>query len=173
MSTKQSPIIANPASDPRVLNDPQLDGGRIRHVRGTMELEDSDLASGDTIELLDIPADAVIKSIKLSNDELDSGTDLIFDLGLYAINSDGTLGAAKDADVYSDDDAGFQSAQTQAEYAFDERDINTAERRVFADAGDTEDEHDAQYRLVATSGETAGGAQAGTLTFEVEYLLPA
>ena len=103
----------------------------VVHNRGTkvfkaviaMEIGEDDLVTGgNVVPICELPAEAIVTSIKHLNDDLDdNGTDLIVDLGLYktkkGISLDDILGddsdvEVLDVDIFADGYTGFQAAVT-------------------------------------------------------------
>ncbi len=103
----------------------------VVHNRGTkvfkaviaMELGTDDLVTGgDVVPLCELPAEAIITSIKHLNDDLDSGgPSLVVDLGIYKIRkglslddilANGADAEVLDVDIYADGLTSFQAAVT-------------------------------------------------------------
>ncbi len=103
----------------------------VVHNRGTkvskaiiaMEIGTDDLATGGSVvPICELPAEAIVTSIKHLNDDLDdNGTDLVVDLGLYktkkGISLDDILGddsnvEVLDVDIFADGMTAFQGAVT-------------------------------------------------------------
>lgn len=168
MTTKQTSIISDPASEPTVLNQPTSEGGKLRTISGTVELATTDIDAADTIELCDLPTNASVKRILLYNDDLDAATGITADVGLYT-----TALVVKDIDAYASVITTLQAANTLGvDVAFEARDIANINKRVWEDAGDSEDPG-GLFRLVVTINVVAGTAQAGTLSFLVVYAVAA
>ena len=112
--------------------------------------------------LAPIPTNASISSIKLFNDDLDSGTTMTTDVGLYD-----TAIAAVDDDAYASAITDLRDAvKTGTEVAFEARDINTMGQKVWQDAGQSSDP--GGYYYVALTFDAAGDT-AGDLSFIIEY----
>lgn len=168
MSTKQSSLISNAEAEPQVLNAGAVDGGKMRIKVATVELATTDIDINDTIELCDLPTNAVVHRIWIANDDLDSGGPTItFDLGLYT-----QAMVAKDADVYANASTQLGAAAGFTNLAFLTRNIDKNGRRVWQDAGDTSDPGGV-YRLVMTIDAAATTPAAGTLSFIVEHTVEA
>ena len=85
--------------------------------------------------LAPIPTNASISSIKLFNDDLDSGTTMTTDVGLYD-----TAIAAVDDDAYASAITDLRGAVTTGtEVAFEARNINAMGQKVWQDAGQSSD----------------------------------
>ncbi len=174
MTTKQSSVLTNADAEPQVLNRSSEDGAKLRVKTGTLELATGDLDAADTVELVDLPTNAVVHSIQIANDDLDSdgSPTLVMDVGLYDITDAGALGAAKDDNVYASASTQLQAAAGFTELAFSARNIDEAAQQVFEDAGDTTDPAGV-FRLVLTFDTGAATAAAGTLSYRVEYSVEA
>lgn len=163
MANTNSDLVANLEASPQVLSPPGKLAGRVRIAVSSVEVTAADFdAVGDTIKLASIPSNARINSIKIANDDLDSGADSAFDLGL--LDRDG---AVKDVDVYATA-VSLQTASALRELVNEARDIAKQGQRVFEDAGDTDDT-DELLDVVMTQVATVSGALAGTVAFEIEY----
>lgn len=136
-------------------------------------------ADGDAILLCRVPSNARIISIKVFNDDLDAGTDSAVNVGLYnaeqAFVSGGTAYAADaliDEDAYATAITTFRTANTSGtELAFEARNINAIEQKVFEDAGLTEDPG-VDFVIGFTQTATVTTDAAGDVTCIVEYALP-
>ena len=136
-------------------------------------------ADGDTVVIAEVPSGAKIQSIKIFNDDLDSGTDTAPNVGLYNGNvkftdTDGsaTVYAADaliDEDAYASAITTLQAANTAGvELAFEARNINAVNNYVWEDAGLTSDPN-VPLRIVLTQTATVAGAAAGDITMIVTY----
>jgi len=162
MANVNTDLVTNFVAVPQVLNPAQQLHGVKRVAQGTIALAAGDLSANDTVMLAPIPSNASITSIKLFNDDLDSGTTNTADVGLY--KQDLTV---VDADAYASAITDLRAAvKTGTEVAFEARDINKLGQKVWQDAG-----------LSADSGLTyfvgisfpAAGDTAGDLSFVIEY----
>jgi hypothetical protein len=114
--------------------------------------------------LAPIPSNASITSIKLFNDDLDSGTTNTADVGLY--NTDLSV---VDADAYASAITDLRGAVTVGtEVAFEARNINKMGQKVWQDAGLTSDP---ALTYFVGIGFPAAGDQAGDLSFVIEYVV--
>lgn len=175
MATKKSNLILNAETEPVVLNDGALEGGVSRNKTGTVELLTGELVPGQTVELLDLPPNAVVRKITLYNDDLDSdGTPtLTADVGLYTVDENDLVVVA-DIDAYASAITTLQAVNTAGvEVQFEARDIDKIEKRVFEDAGLSAVPEDGLLRLVLTILAGAATAAAGTLSFNVQYTVEA
>jgi hypothetical protein len=96
MANVNTDLVTNFVAVPQVLNSASQLHGVKRVATGTIALAAGDLSTDDTVMLAPIPSNASITSIKLFNDDLDSGTTNTADVGLY--NTDLSV---VDADAYA------------------------------------------------------------------------
>jgi hypothetical protein len=164
MANVNTDLVTNFVAVPQVLNSASQLHGVKRVATGTIALVAGDLSADDTVMLAPIPSNASITSIKLFNDDLDSGTDLTADVGIYT-----TAVAAVDADAYASAITDLRGAvKTGTEVAFEARDINKMGQKVWQDAGLTSDP--ALTYFVGISFPAAGDT-AGDLSFVIEYVV--
>lgn len=164
MSNANSDLVTNFVAVPQVLNPAQQLQGVKRIAQGTIALAVGDLGANDTVMLAPIPSNASITSIKLFNDDLDSGSTNTADVGLYT-----TALAVVDADAYASAITDLRSAvKTGTEVAFEARDINKMGQKVWQDAGLSSDP--ALTYFVGISFPAAGDT-AGDLSFIIEYVV--
>ena len=164
MANVNTDLVTNFVAVPQVLNSASQLHGVKRVATGTIALDAGDLSANDTVMLAPIPSNASITSIKLFNDDLDSGTDLTADVGIYT-----TAVAVVDADAYASAITDLRGAvKTGTEVAFEARDINKMGQKVWQDAGLTSDP--ALTYFVGISFPAAGDT-AGDLSFVIEYVV--
>ena len=162
MSNANSDLVTNFVAVPQVLNPAQQLQGVKRIAQGTIALVAGDLGANDTVMLAPIPSNASITSIKLFNDDLDSGSTNTADVGLYT-----TALAVVDADAYASAITDLRAAvKTGTEVAFEARDINKMGQKVWQDAGLSSDP---ALTYFVGIGFPAAGDQAGDLSFIIEY----
>ena len=162
MANVNTDIVTNFVATPSVKNDSQQLHGVKRIAQGTIALAAGDLSAGDTVMLAPVPTNASISSIKLFNDDLDSGTTNTVDVGLYS-----TAIAAVDDDAYAAASQVLRTASTTGnEMAFLARNINKCGQKVWQDAGQSSDP--GGYYYVALTFDAAGDT-AGDLSFVIEY----
>ena len=162
MSNANSDLVTNFVAVPQVLNPAQQLQGVKRIAQGTVALASGDLGANDTVMLAPIPSNASITSIKLFNDDLDSGSTNTADVGLYT-----TALAVVDADAYASVITSLRSAVTTGtEVAFEARDINKMGQKVWQDAGLSSDP---ALTYFVGIGFPAAGDTAGDLSFIIEY----
>lgn len=162
MANVNTDLVTNFVAVPQVLNSASQLHGVKRVATGTIALAAGDLSANDTVMLAPIPSNASITSIKLFNDDLDSGTTNTADVGLY--NTDLSV---VDADAYASAITDLRGAvKTGTEVAFEARDINKMGQKVWQDAGLTSDP--ALTYFVGISFPAAGDT-AGDLSFVIEY----
>jgi hypothetical protein len=164
MANVNTDLVTNFVAVPQVLNSASQLHGVKRVATGTIALAAGDLSANDTVMLAPIPSNASITSIKLFNDDLDSGTTNTADVGLYT-----TAVAVVDADAYASAITDLRGAvKTGTEVAFEARDINKMGQKVWQDAGLTSDP--ALTYFVGISFPAAGD-QGGDLSFVIEYVV--
>lgn len=166
MTTKNSTLVANFETSPTAYNATQELHGRIRVAQGSIELATGDLDDDDIVMLAPIPKGASIKSIKLASDDLDTGTALAWNVGVY--ETDGTV---VDEDAYATAITLGQAATGYTEYRFEAAGIETTGQRVWEDASVSSDPGGGHYYLAATVSTAAGTPAAGTLAFQIEYVM--
>jgi hypothetical protein len=111
MANVNTDLVANFVAVPQVLNPAQELHGVKRIAQGSIALDAGDLSANDTVMLAPIPSNASISSIKLVNDDLDSGTDLTANVGLY--NTDLSV---VDADAYASAITALRGASCRSRY---------------------------------------------------------
>jgi hypothetical protein len=164
MANVNTDLVTNFVAVPQVLNSASQLHGVKRVATGTIALDAGDLSANDTVMLAPIPSNASITSIKLFNDDLDSGTTNTADVGLYT-----TAVAVVDADAYASAITDLRGAvKTGTEVAFEARDINKMGQKVWQDAGLTSDP---ALTYFVGIGFPAAGDQAGDLSFVIEYVV--
>ena len=138
-------------------------------------------ADGDAVVLCQIPSNARITSIRMFNDDLDSGTDSSVNIGIYNGNqqfndtdASKTLYAADGLvaeTVYANASTQLQAANVAGdEIAFSRSDRRNAPlQAVWEDAGLTSDPG-VPLRIGVTQTATVSGAQAGDLLMVVTYV---
>jgi hypothetical protein len=164
MANVNTDLVTNFVAVPQVLNSASQLHGVKRVATGTIALAAGDLSGDDTVMLAPIPSNASITSIKLFNDDLDSGTTNTADVGLY--NTDLSV---VDADAYASAITDLRGAVTVGtEVAFEARNINKMGQKVWQDAGLTSDP---ALTYFVGIGFPAAGDQAGDLSFVIEYVV--
>ena len=124
MANVNTDIVTNFVATPQVKNDSQQLHGVKRIAQGTIALAAGDLSASDTVMLAPVPTNASISSIKLFNDDLDSGTTMTTDVGLYS-----TAIAAVDDDAYASAITDLRGAVTTGtEVAFEHLRIQFLQR---------------------------------------------
>jgi len=138
----------------------------MRIACGTIALAAGDLSAGDTIMLAPIPTAAAVTSIKIYNDDLDSGSTVTMHVGRYTADGNTT---AKDVDAYASATTDLRAAViVGTEVAFEARNINTMGQRVWEDAGDSTDPGGHYFIGIETD---AAGDTAGDLSFVITYVV--
>jgi len=162
MANVNTDLVTNFVAVPQVLNPAQQLHGVKRVAQGTIALAAGDLSANDTVMLAPIPSNASITSIKLFNDDLDSGTTNTADVGIYKQDL-----SVVDADAYASAITDLRGAvKTGTEVAFEARDINKLGQKVWQDAGLSSDP---ALTFFVGIGFPAAGDTAGDLSFIIEY----
>ena len=165
MANVNTTLVTNFLASPPSLNPTHQLGGSMRVASGTIALAAGDLSATDTVMLAQIPTNASVVSIKLYNDDLDSGTTNTCNVGLYT--ADGNV-TAKDADCYASAITDLRAAVVVGtEVAFEARNVNLMGQKVFEDAGDSTDP--GGYYLLGLAFPAAGDA-AGDLSWLITYV---
>tara|TARA_R110002020_G_scaffold192316_1_gene392453 strand:- start:953 stop:1456 length:504 start_codon:yes stop_codon:yes gene_type:complete len=166
MANVNTDLVTNYLADPPTMNPAHQLHGSMRVACGTIALAAGDLSATDTVMLAQIPTNAAIVSIKIYNDDLDSGTTNTCDVGLYTADGDVT---AKDDDCYASAITDLRGAVVVGtEVAFEARNVNLMGQQVWADAGDSSDP--GGYYLVGLKFDAAGDA-AGDLSWLITYVV--
>ena len=92
MANVNTTLVSNLLASPQVANPSRTLHGTKRTAMGTIALAAGDLSATDTVMLAPIPSNAGIVSIVLYNDDIDSGTTITCDVGVYS-ESGGTFTA--------------------------------------------------------------------------------
>jgi hypothetical protein len=164
MANVNTDLVTNFVAVPQVLNSASQLHGVKRVATGTIALAAGDLSTDDTVMLAPIPSNASITSIKLFNDDLDSGTTNTADVGIY--NTDLSV---VDADAYASAITDLRGAVTVGtEVAFEARNINKMGQKVWQDAGLTSDP---ALTYFVGIGFPAAGDTGGDLSFVIEYVV--
>ncbi len=167
MTTKKTAAITAFEATPRTMTATQNAHGRIRVNQGSVALLTTDIDDDDIIHLAVLPAEASIIKIWLGADDLDGSTGLQFDLGVYT-----TAGVVKDRDAFALEITLGQSAtKPTTDYANEERNIDEVGQKLYLDAGDTLASHDEQYYISLTGETVASSAQAGDISWIIEYVV--
>jgi len=164
MANVNTTLITNFEADPQVANAVQELHGVKRVAQGTIALASGDLSASDTVMLAPVPTNASITSIKLFNDDLDSGSTITCDVGIF-----NTSATAVDDDAYASAITDLRAAVTTGtEVAFEARDINKMGNKVWEDAGASSDP--SGYYYIGLTFDAAGNT-AGDLSFIIEYVV--
>jgi|TARA_R110000764_G_scaffold8750_1_gene28853 hypothetical protein len=170
MANINSTAVSNLIADPQVMSSARNVGGVMRVNCGSVAAAAGDLSAGDTIMLANIPANAAIVSIKIFNDDLDTGTTHTMHIGLYLVAEDGTV-SIKDVDAYASATTDMRGVVTVGtEVAFEARNINLMGQRVFEDAGDASDLSANGFYTVGFESQAAGDA-AGDISWIITYVI--
>ena len=163
MSNTNSPQITNIEAVPFVANDNRKYNAVVRQSADNFEVTGANFdADGDTIKLCRLPGHAIVSSIFVRSDDLDTGTDSAPNLGLYKTNGD-----IVDEDLFADaDDFGQAADKAGTELRLEVADISGLNKPLWELAGAaSEVDGEAEYDLVLTQTATVSGAQDGTVAF--------
>ena len=183
MGTAYSTELTNYEATPQVMVSPASATGKIRVWSDTIAAGTGDIDDDDILMMAEIPSNAKIKSIKLYNDDLDSGGSpaLVTDVGIYNGNvlfndTDGsaTAYAAEaviDRNCYGTVMTVLQAAVTAGtEVRYETLGIETVGNFMWEDAGLTSDPGK-MLRIALTIETVAATAAAGDITMVVEYIV--
>jgi hypothetical protein len=179
MATAKGVEITNLDATPRTTLEAASGGGKLRVFMDTIAAGTGDLDNDDIIVLAQVPSNAKLTSIRIYNDDLNSGSGT-FNVGLYngpqAYTISGTTTDAEaviDEDCYATDSDAFQAATTVTtgteELITDTRNINAIANFVWEDGGLAEDPK-VPLRIAITMSAT-GTAVAGDITMVVQYVV--
>lgn len=180
--TKGVNATAIDTNDPFDFLAPGNVGGNMHQSMDVRACAADDLnADGDAVILAQVPSNARITSIRIFNDDLDTGTDSAVNVGVYNggeqfNDTDGsqTLYAA-DAVIDEDSYAAGSTQLRAASSGGDDLAFNQSGRRnaplqsVWEDAGLTSDPG-VPLRIAITQTATVSGAAAGDIVMVVQYV---
>ncbi len=178
MATAKGVEITNLDATPRTTLEAASGGGKLRVFMDTIAAGTGDLDNDDIIVLAQVPSNAKLTSIRIYNDDLNSGSGT-FNVGLYngpqAYTISGTTtdaAAVIDEDCYASAVSQFQAAVTTApvELLAEARNINAIANFVWEDGGLAEDPK-VPLRIAITMSATPGTAVAGDITMVVQYVV--
>ena len=183
MGTAYSIELTSLEATPQVMVSPASATGKVRVWSDTIAAGTGDIDDNDILMMAEIPSNAKIKSIKLYNDDLDSGGSpaLVTDVGIYNGNvkfndTDGsaTAYAAEgviDRNCYGTVMTVLQGAVTAGtEVRYETLGIETVGNFMWEDAGLTSDPG-RMLRIALTIETVAATAAAGDITMVVEYIV--
>lgn len=180
MASQKAVNITNLDASPRTILESGSAAGKMRVYMDTVAVNITDFdADGDILYMAEVPSSAKIASIMLYNDDLDSGTTSVVNVGIYNggtkfTSSTPTTYAANaliDEDAYATAITTLQAANTSGvELAFEARDINAVANYVWEDCGLPEDPR-VPLRIALTQTATVAGDQAGDVTMIVTYMV--
>ncbi len=182
MANTNSNLMANIVALPRVHNPVGQQGGRVRVACGNFELAAADIdADGDTVRLALLPANARILQIWIGGDDLDSGSNLSWNIGLYEPGTDSTGPGSLVVTAATDGEVMFASGVTQQavlqlgatnlvseDWVDGDAKITFFGDRLWELAEDTQGAFP-EYEIVLTQTTAATGAAAGTMAFAIFY----
>ena len=180
MATAKGVEITNLDATPRTTLEAASGGGKLRVFMDTIAAGTGDLDNDDIIVLAQVPSNAKLTSIRIYNDDLNSGSGT-FNVGLYngpqAYTISGTTtdaAAVIDEDCYASASDAFQAATTVTtgteEYLTEARNINAIANFVWEDGGLAQDPG-VPLRIAITMSATPGSAAAGDITMVVKYVV--
>jgi len=183
MGTAYSIELTSLEATPQVMVSPASATGKVRVWSDTIAAGTGDIDDDDILMMAEIPSNSKIKSIKLYNDDLDSGGSpaLVTDVGIYNGNvkfndTDGsaTAYAAEgviDRNCYGTVMTVLQGAVTAGtEVRYETLGIETVGNFMWEDAGLTSDPG-RMLRIALTIETVAATAAAGDITMVVEYIV--
>ena len=168
MVTQNSNIMANNLATPPTLNDVAVNGGRVRCVVDSFEVNAAGStgvdADGDYFLLCRLPSKARILQFWVSSDDLDSGSNVALNYGIYT-----TGGSVKDEDIFASA-VTHQGAVAVTDVRFEAAAANISnwQSPLYTLAGDSADPG-GFYDIAATNTAASSGLQAGTLAFMIMY----
>ena len=164
MATAKGIEITKLDATPRGLMEAGSGTGKVRVFMDTIAAETTDIDDDDVIMLAEVPSNSKIISIKLYNDDLDGGSGLVTDIGLYN-------GGTKFTDT--DGSATVYAAEALIDrdcYGTLSTDLRAAANFVWEDGGLTSDPG-VPLRIALTIETVAGSAAAGDITMVVQYVV--
>ena len=181
MATAKGIEITKLDATPRGLMEAGSGTGKLRVFMDTSAAATTDIDDDDVIMLAEVPSNSKIISIKLYNDDLDGGSGLVTDIGLYNggtkfNDTDGSATAYAAEQVIDRDCYGTLSTDLRAavtagtEFRFETMNINTIANFVWEDGGLTSDPG-VPLRVALTIETVAGSAAAGDITMVVQYVV--
>ena len=181
MATAKGIEITKLDATPRGLMEAGSGTGKLRVFMDTIAAGTGDIDDDDVIMLAEVPSNSKIISIKLYNDDLDGGSGLVTDIGLYNggtkfndTDASATAYAAEaviDRDCYATLSTDLRAAVTAGtEFRFETLNINTIANFVWEDGGLTSDPG-VPLRVALTIETVAGSAAAGDITMVVQYVV--
>jgi len=180
--TKGVNATAIDTNDPFEFLAPGNVGGNLHQSMDVRACAAGDLnADGDAVILAQVPSNARITSIRIFNDDLDSGTDSAVNVGVYNggeqfndTDASQTLYAADavlDENVYATGSTQLRASTSVGDdFAFTQPARRNAPlQAVWEDAGLTSDPG-VPLRIAITQTATVSGAQAGDVVMVVQYV---
>ena len=172
MATAKGVEITRLDTTPRTLLE-KGSVGTVKVFMDTIAAETTDIDDDDIILLAEVPSNAKILSIKIFNDDLDSGSGLATDVGVYngpIATSSYAANAVIDRDAYATASGCLASASTTGtELAFEARNVSAISNFVWEDAGLSSDPG-VPLRIALTIETVAGTAVEGDITMQVTYV---
>lgn len=174
--TVKSENITNIEASPIVIRDKKQGELKVLIDQDAIATTSTDDV-GDIMLLAAIPSNAVILDIELLNDDLDSGTALAIDAGLYysgiggnQVENGNTSGVVVDADCFATATTVLSGANvTYTSVRFEADDIVNIKKEAWEVAGLTEDCGGTLY-IGLTVTTAATGSQVGDVVVKVSYI---
>ena len=183
MATAKGVEITNLDATPRTTLEAASGGGKLRVFMDTIAAGTGDLDNNDIIMLAQVPSNAKLASIRIYNDDLDSGGSpaLATNVGLYngqtkftdtdSSSTSYAAAAVLDEDCYATAITTLQAANTSGvELAYEARNINAVANFVWEDGGLSSDPG-VPLRVAFTISTAAATAAAGDITTVVTYVV--
>lgn len=173
MTNINSDIVANMVASPPVHSDVTKFGGRMRIAQGAFETVAASFdADGDTITLIVLPSTSIVHSIRIANDDLDTGTTSAFNLGVYSWDEVEGLGAAVDEDYFATAVEQLRAASAMVELVAEAAwDIAKYGQPLWEAVAGLSKDPVLNYAICMTETAATAGAQAGTLAYDIRYTL--
>ena len=171
MANTNSAVASGLLTTSTGLTEVGKNGARVRIAQDVVTLVAADIdADGDTVVLAPLPSNARIIRIYFGADDLDTGTDMAWNIGLYDWTKEDGLGTVIDEDFFAS--AVATQAVTQLTDVTIEATAAAAHvdlpKRLWEVDGETSDPG-GFYAVVATQTAAATGAAAGDMAFQILY----
>lgn len=151
--------------------------GKLHCAAGTIALATTNVDEvGDQVVLCEVPGNAVILSIRLAADDMDSNATptLTWNVGIVKdpvwVSSTTVTTTTVDLDCYATSITLGQAATALTEYMQEARDINLLGQSVALDGG--ESAHSDPRFIAITADGAAATAVAGDLSYIVQFIVP-
>lgn len=161
--TTKSTQVTNRDATPRVLNNGNVQGSKVRHARGVCAIANGDSATSKYI-FCSVPSNAVPISVRVSAPDI--GTTTAGDVGVYKTTGDGS--AAVSAALFASALSLNGGAISKSEVLFESGTVTIAnsEKMLWQHLGLSSDPN-IDYDVVLTL--TGAADAAGSVLVEVDY----